>query len=213
MTRILCIDNYDSFVWTIVGYMRHLGAEVDVRRNDAVGDDWDDGSWDGVLVSPGPGDPKHAGASLQVIADCAASGLPLFGVCLGHQAIGEYFGGTVVHAPELMHGKTSVVTTDGRGVFDGVPSPVTVTRYHSLTIAPETMPAELEVTSQTDSGIIMGVRHRTLPIEGVQFHPESVMTQHGHRMIANFLARCGDSGAPARAEQMAPMVAARSGLD
>lgn len=213
MARILCVDNYDSFVWTIVGYLRHMGAQVDVVRNDAVDPQWwVTGSYDGVLVSPGPGDPKGAGASLQVIADCAEHGVPMLGVCLGHQALGELFGGTVGHAPELMHGKTSSITHDGRGVFAGVPSPLTVTRYHSLAVEPATVPDELEVSAATDSGIVMGLRHRTLPLEGVQFHPESVMTDHGHLMLANWLATCGDLSAPSRAATMAPMVAARSTL-
>ncbi len=134
MARILCVDNYDSFVFTIVGYLRHLGAIVDVVRNDVVDPAWFEAGYDGVLISPGPGDPKSAGTSLQTIADCAERGIPMLGVCLGHQALGELFGATVGHAPELMHGKTSVITHDGRGVFEGVPSPLTVTRYHSLTI-------------------------------------------------------------------------------
>jgi para-aminobenzoate synthetase component 2 len=233
MTRILCVDNYDSFVWTIVGYLRHLGADVDVARNDAVDARWWDGAgsagagpsdaagdeggaapasecpYDGVLISPGPGDPKGAGASLQVIADCAERGIPMLGVCLGHQALGELFGATVAHAPELMHGRTSQITHDGRGVFRGVPSPVTVTRYHSLAVDPATVPDDLEVSAATDTGIVMGLRHRTLPLEGVQFHPESVLTEHGHLMLGNWLARCGDATAPERAAALAPMVADR----
>lgn len=226
MTRILCVDNYDSFVWTIVGYLRQLGAVVDVVRNDVVDPAWwrerpDQGGadaeagagYDGVLISPGPGDPKGAGASLQVIADCAEHAVPMLGVCLGHQALGELFGATVGHAPELMHGKTSSITHDGRGVFAGVPSPVTVTRYHSLAVDPATIPQDiLEVTATTDSGLVMGLRHRTLPLEGVQFHPESVLTEHGHLMLANWLAACGDAGAPARAASLAPVVAASSAL-
>lgn len=213
MTRILCVDNYDSFVFTIVGYLRHMGAEVDVVRNDAVDPQWwRTGAHDGVLISPGPGDPKGAGASLQVIDDCASHGVPMLGVCLGHQALGELFGGTVCHAPELMHGKVSTITHDGRGVFRGVPSPVTVTRYHSLTVDPATVPDDLVVTATTTTGVVMGLRHRSLPLEGVQFHPESVLTQHGHLMLANWLAVCGDVGAPARATTMAPAVAARATL-
>lgn len=210
MARILCVDNYDSFVWTIVGYLRHLGAEVDVVRNDAVDPAWfESGTYDGVLISPGPGDPKGAGASLQVIEDCAQYQVPMFGVCLGHQALGELFGATVNHAPELMHGRTSVITHDGQGVFEGVENPLTVTRYHSLAIEPRTLPESLEVTAQTDNGIIMGVRHRDLPLEGVQFHPESVMTQSGHIIFGNWLARCGDAEAPKRARGLAPVVAER----
>ena len=209
MARILCVDNYDSFVFTIVGYLRHLGAVVDVVRNDVVDPAWFEAGYDGVLISPGPGDPKSAGASLQTIADCAERGIPMLGVCLGHQSLGELFGATVGHAPELMHGKTSVITHDGRGVFEGVPSPLTVTRYHSLTIDPATTPDELEVSATTESGIIMGVRHRSLPLEGVQFHPESVMTQSGHLMFANWLAACGDAGARERAVSLKPVVAER----
>lgn len=209
MARILCVDNYDSFVFTIVGYLRHLGATVDVVRNDVVDPAWFEAGYDGVLISPGPGDPKSAGASLQTIADCAEREIPMLGVCLGHQALGELFGATVGHAPELMHGKTSVITHDGRGVFEGVPSPLTVTRYHSLTIDPATMPDELEVSATTESGIIMGVRHRSLPLEGVQFHPESVMTQSGHLMFANWLAACCDADARERAVSLKPVVAER----
>ncbi|MCD4550026.1 anthranilate synthase component II [Schaalia sp. lx-260] len=210
MTRILCVDNYDSFVWTIVGYLRHMGAEVDVIRNDRVDPHWwAQGQYDGVLISPGPGDPKGAGASLQVIEDCAERSIPMCGVCLGHQALGEYFGATVTHAPELMHGKTSVITHDMQGLFRGVPSPLTVTRYHSLAVDPATMPDELIATAYTDNGIIMGLRHRTLPLEGVQFHPESVMTEHGHLMLANWLAQCGETEAPVRARSLAPIVAQR----
>ena len=209
MARILCVDNYDSFVFTIVGYLRHLGAVVDVVRNDVVDPAWFEVGYDGVLISPGPGDPKSAGASLQTIADCAEREIPMLGVCLGHQALGELFGATVGHAPELMHGKTSVITHDGRGVFESVPSPLTVTRYHSLTIDPATMPDELEVSASTESGIIMGVRHRSLPLEGVQFHPESVMTQSGHLMFANWLAACGDTDARERAVSLKPVVAER----
>lgn len=213
MVRVLCVDNYDSFVWTIVGYLRHMGAEVDVVRNDAVDAQWwAAGVYDGVLISPGPGDPKGAGQSLQVIADCAEHEVPMLGVCLGHQALGELFGGTVGHAPELMHGKTSVISHDGRGVFAGVASPLTVTRYHSLAVNPQTVPDDLEVSASTDSGVIMGLRHTELPLEGVQFHPESVMTQHGHLMLANWLAVCGDAEAPCRARDMAPAVAPRTAL-
>ena len=206
LARILCVDNYDSFVFTIVGYLRHLGAVVDVVRNDVVDAAWFESGYDGVLISPGPGDPKSAGASLQTISDCAEHGVPMLGVCLGHQALGELFGATVGHAPELMHGKTSVITHDGRGVFSGVPSPLTVTRYHSLTIDPATLPDDLEVSATTERGIIMGVRHRSLPLEGVQFHPESVMTQSGHLMLANWLAVCGQPEALEAARGKAPLI-------
>jgi para-aminobenzoate synthetase component 2 len=211
--RILVVDNYDSFVWTIVGYLDQLGARTVVVRNDAVpqpevdGVFADaDGRFDGVLVSPGPGTPKEAGASEDVIRACARSRTPLLGVCLGHQALAEVFGATVAHAPELMHGKTSLVEHDGTGVLAGLPAPFTATRYHSLAVVPETVPAELEVTGATASGIVMGVQHRELPLHGVQFHPESVLTEGGHRILANWLAICGDEGAVERSAGMAPLV-------
>ena len=212
MTKILVIDNYDSFVFTLVGYLEQLGADITVIRNDDLTVEATielAQEHDGVLVSPGPGAPTDAGVIIDVIKWAAKAHKPLLGVCLGHQAIAEAFGGTVTHAPELMHGKTSVITHDGRGVFEGVPSPLTVTRYHSLTIDPATMPDELEVSASTESGIIMGVRHRSLPLEGVQFHPESVMTQSGHLMFANWLAACGDADARERAVSLKPVVAER----
>ncbi|MCW2524103.1 MAG: aminodeoxychorismate/anthranilate synthase component [Frankiales bacterium] len=192
MTRILVVDNYDSFVYNLVQYLAQLGAEVEVRRNDAV-EPAELSSWelDGVLISPGPGTPQDAGVSMAVVAACADVGRPLLGVCLGHQAIGAVFGGIVERAPELLHGKTSDVVHDGSGVLAGLPSPFTATRYHSLAIRPDSLPDELEVTGRTESGVVMAVRHRSLPIDGVQFHPESVLTQGGHRMIANWLASCG----------------------
>lgn len=210
MVRILCIDNYDSFVYTIVGYLRQLRASVDVVRNDAVDARWWREGYDGVLISPGPGEPKGAGASLEVIGECARRRVPMLGVCLGHQALGEYFGGAVVHAPELMHGKTSQVTHDGRGLFRGVENPVTVTRYHSLVVDPDTVPHELTVTARTRSGEVMGLRHRELPLEGVQFHPESVLTHQGYLMLGNWLALVGDADAPARAQGLTPQAAART---
>jgi len=167
MARILCVDNYDSFVFTIVGYLRHLGAAVDVVRNDVVDPAWFEAGYDGVLISPGPGDPKSAGASLQTIADCAEREIPMLGVCLGHQSLGELFGATVGHAPELMHGKTSVITHDGRGVFEGVPSPLTVTRYHSLTIDPATMPDELEVSASANQDNPLMEGRGFVPILGI----------------------------------------------
>ncbi|MEJ9078211.1 aminodeoxychorismate/anthranilate synthase component II [Gordonia malaquae] len=192
--RILVIDNYDSFVYNLVQYLGQLGVEAVVWRNDdeqlsdleAVVADFD-----GILLSPGPGTPSRAGATVPVVAVAAAAGTPLLGVCLGHQAIGEAFGATVDRAPELLHGKTSLVNHDGRGVLAGLPDPFTATRYHSLTVLPETIPDVLEVTGTTDSGIVMAMKHRDLPIHGVQFHPESVLTQGGHRMLANWLAVCG----------------------
>jgi len=204
--RILVVDNYDSFVYTIVGYLDQLGAETVVVRNDAVPPRAERGGFDGVLVSPGPGDPKGAGDSLDVIRDCAASGTPLLGVCLGHQALGEAFGATVTHAPELMHGKTSLVEHHGAGVLAGLPDPFTATRYHSLAVVRDTVPDELEITAETASGVVMGLQHRTLPLHGVQFHPESVLTEGGHRLLANWLEVCGSEDAVARSEGLAPLV-------
>ena len=207
MTRILVVDNYDSFVYTIVGYLEQLGAECVVVRNDAVAAGVV-ADYDGVLVSPGPGNPEAAGVSMDVIRECARVGTPMFGVCLGHQALGVVAGATVDRAPELLHGKTSLVHHDGTGVLAGLPSPFTATRYHSLTIDPATLPDELVATGHTDSGVVMAVRHRDLPLHGVQFHPESVLTEGGHRMLANFLAMCGDAGAVARSAGLSPLVTA-----
>ncbi|MCB2412635.1 aminodeoxychorismate/anthranilate synthase component II [Demequina sp. TTPB684] len=205
MTRILVIDNYDSFVYTIVGYLRQMGAETVVVRNDAV-DFSVISSFDGVLVSPGPGTPADAGSSMDVIRACAATGVPMLGVCLGHQALAEVFGGVVSHAPELMHGKTSLVSHEGASVLDGLPSPFTATRYHSLAVETPTVPAELEVTATTANGIIMGLRHRELPLHGVQFHPESVLTEGGHRLLANWLEACGMPDPAGRSEGLSPLV-------
>lgn len=214
MTRILVVDNYDSFVYTIVGYLDQLGAQTVVVRNDAVPEpdpegrfhDADGTVFDGVLVSPGPGTPKEAGRSEDVIRACARSRTPMLGVCLGHQALAEVYGATVTHAPELMHGKTSLVEHEDVGVLVGLPSPFTATRYHSLAVLPETVPAELQVTGVTAGGIVMGLQHRELPLHGVQFHPESVLTEGGHRLLANWLAVCGDDDAVARSEGLAPLV-------
>jgi para-aminobenzoate synthetase component 2 len=196
MTRVLVVDNYDSFVYNLVHYLGQLGAECVVRRNDAVSvDEVADLQVDGVLLSPGPGIPEAAGVSVEMVRTCASAGLPLLGVCLGHQAIGVAYGATVRRAPELLHGKTSVVHHAGAGVLAGLPDPFTATRYHSLAIDEDTLPAELEATAHTPSGVLMGVRHRELPVEGVQFHPESVLTEGGHRMLATWLARCGDEQA------------------
>jgi para-aminobenzoate synthetase component 2 len=194
MTRILVIDNYDSFVYNLVQYLAQLGAEVEVRRNDAVKpDELASLEVDGVLISPGPGIPDDAGVSMPIVTACAEMQLPLFGVCLGHQAIGAVFGGVVERAPELLHGKTSEVLHRGVGVLAGLPSPFTATRYHSLAVREETLPDSIEVTGRTASGVVMALRHRELPIDGVQFHPESVLTQGGHRMLGNWLERCGHS--------------------
>jgi para-aminobenzoate synthetase component 2 len=188
--RVLVIDNYDSFVYNLVQYLAQLGAQVTVRRNDEVElDELDD--VDGVLVSPGPGVPERAGASIDAVRRSAARGLPLLGVCLGHQAVGVAWGGVVERAPELLHGKTSLVHHEGDDVLTGLPSPFVATRYHSLSIRPDTLPAVLEVTGRTEGGVIMAVRHRELPVTGVQFHPESVLTDGGHRLLANWMARAG----------------------
>ena len=201
------VDNYDSFVYTIVGYLAQLGAETVVVRNDAVPPRAERGGYDGVLISPGPGTPADAGASVQVIRDCADASTPMLGVCLGHQALGEVFGGVVSHAPELMHGKTSLIEHAGAGVLAGLPQPFAATRYHSLAVEDGTFSDELEVTASAN-GIIMGLQHRTLPLHGVQFHPESVLTQGGHRLLANWLAMCGDAGAVGRSEGLHPLVRA-----
>jgi len=188
--RVVVIDNYDSFVYNLVHYLGELGAEPEVHRNDALTVDQIVSSRpDAILLSPGPGRPEDAGILCDLIEPAARAGIPVFGVCLGHQAIGHVFGGRVVRAPELMHGKTSQVEHRDTGVFSGLPNPLTATRYHSLVIEPDTLPACLEVTATTADGMIMGVRHRDLPIEGVQFHPESILTDGGHRMLENFVTR------------------------
>ncbi len=207
MTSILVVDNYDSFVYTIVGYLQQLGAECTVVRNDEV-DPASIGDYDGVLVSPGPGTPEEAGASMDVIRRCGELGVPMLGVCLGHQALGVVSGSVVGRAAELLHGKTSQVVHDGGGVLAGLPSPFTATRYHSLTIDPTTLTDELVVTGRTESGVIMAVQHATLPLHGVQFHPESVLTQDGHRLLANWLDLCGADGAVERSAGLGPLVSA-----
>jgi len=190
--RVLVVDNYDSFVYNLVQYLAQLGVEPVVLRNDELSEELTELAEVGaVLISPGPGTPEEAGRSIDVIRAAAERNLPLLGVCLGHQAIGVAWGGVVERAPELLHGKTSLVQHEGVGVLRGLPTPFTATRYHSLSIRPDTLPVELEVTGRTDSGLIMAVRHRDLPIEGVQFHPESVLTEGGHRMLANWLATAG----------------------
>jgi para-aminobenzoate synthetase component 2 len=203
VTRILVVDNYDSFVFNLVQYLAQLGAEVEVRRNDKI--DVGDPLFsevDGILLSPGPGKPEDAGCCIDVIKQYGGQ-TPIFGVCLGHQAMGVAYGGVVDRAPELLHGKTSEVHHEGLGVLAGLPDPFTATRYHSLTVLEAGFPAELEVTARTDSGVIMGLRHRELAVEGVQFHPESVLTQGGHRMLANWLAVCGDPTAGDRVPELA----------
>ena len=190
MTRILVVDNYDSFVYTIVGYLDQLGADTVVVRNDAVPPVADRVGYDGVLVSPGPGTPRAAGQSMAVIEDCARSGTPMLGVCLGHQAIGQVYGGVVRRAGAPVHGKTDQISHDGRGVFDGLPDPFTATRYHSL-VVDEALPDCLELSAWNAEGIVMGVRHRELPVHGVQFHPESILTEAGLDLLATFLRMTG----------------------
>ena len=192
--RILVIDNYDSFVYNLVQYLGQLGAEPLVYRHDALTiDEIDQLAVDGILISPGPGRPEDAGVSNDVLG-YFGDRMPIFGVCLGLQCMGQVFGGNVIRAPQVMHGKTSMVRHDGLGVFEGLPNPVEATRYHSLIVERSTVPACLEVSATTDDGLIMGLRHREYPIEGVQFHPESILTMHGHDMLRNFLAQCGSHG-------------------
>ena len=209
MTRILVIDNYDSFVYTLNGYLQQLGAETEVLRNDAFGaDDSAEriAAYDGVLLSPGPGTPAAAGVSIPIVQAAIAASSPLLGVCLGLQAIAEARGATVTHADELMHGKTSLIRHDDSPFYDGVPQPFRATRYHSLAVVDATVPDELEVTSRTQGGVIMGLRHREAPLVGVQFHPESVLTEGGYRMLGNWLGSIGLDGAADRAKELSPLV-------
>lgn len=204
VARILVVDNYDSFVFNLVQYLAQLDADVVVRRNDDVTPD-EALAFDGVLLSPGPGTPEDAGVCMAIVRECAGR-VPIFGVCLGHQAIAAAYGATVTRAPELLHGKTSEVIHDGTGVLAGLPSPFLATRYHSLAVDPATVPEELLVTGTAASGVIMALRHRDLPVEGVQFHPESVLTEGGHAMLGNWLAACGDPTAVAKAATLSPVV-------
>jgi para-aminobenzoate synthetase component II len=209
VTRVLVVDNYDSFVYTLDGYLQQLGAETEVVRNDAIAEA--DAAariaeYDAVLLSPGPGAPADAGVSIPIVHAALAAGSPLLGVCLGHQAIAEALGATVTHAEELMHGKTSQVRHDGSAFYDGVPQPFRATRYHSLAVVDGTVPDELEVTSRTEGGVIMGLRHTSAPIVGVQFHPESVMTEGGYRMLGNWLAGAGLPEAAETAKGLSPLV-------
>jgi para-aminobenzoate synthetase component 2 len=209
MTRILVIDNYDSFVYTLNGYLMELGADTDVVRNDSF--EKTDAparlaEYDGVLVSPGPGKPSDAGVSIAVVEAALAADVPLFGVCLGHQAIAEAFGATVTNAEELMHGKTSLISHDGSDFYEGVPQPFTATRYHSLAVVASTVPSDLIVTSRTQGGVIMGLRHASAPIVGVQFHPESVLTEGGYLMLGNWLALTGLEGAQETAKTLHPLL-------
>ena len=198
--RVLVIDNYDSFVYNLVQYLGELGAEPVVHRHDAVSlDDMRALEPDAVLISPGPGRPADAGLSNEAIHVFGEHGTPVLGVCLGLQCIGELYGGSVVRAPHVMHGKTSEIRHQGAGVFRGLPSPFTATRYHSLVVARETVPEVLEITAESEDGLVMGLRHRDFPIEGVQFHPESILTSGGHQLLSNFLAAAGAEGARARA--------------
>lgn len=209
MTRVLVVDNYDSFVYTLNGYLQQLGADTEVVRNDAIAEaDVPSriAEYDAVLLSPGPGTPAAAGISIAVVHAALEATSPLLGVCLGHQAIAEALGATVTHADELMHGKTSLIRHDDSAFYAGVPQPFRATRYHSLAVLEGTVPDELEVTSRTEGGVIMGLRHRTAPLFGVQFHPESVLTEGGYRMLGNWLATTGLAEAVDRAKDLSPLV-------
>jgi anthranilate synthase/aminodeoxychorismate synthase-like glutamine amidotransferase len=190
--RLLMIDNYDSFTYNLVQYLGELGAEIEVVRNDAAPvEDLLKREVNGVVISPGPGRPEAAGVSVAAVEAFAGLGTPVLGVCLGHQAIGEAFGGRIAQARTIMHGKTSPIHHDQSGVFEGLPTPLDATRYHSLVVDPDSCPQSLEVSARSPDGEIMGLRHRELPIDGVQFHPESILTPEGKRLLANFLSRCG----------------------
>ena len=209
MVRILVLDNYDSFVYTLNGYLQQLGAQTEVVRNDAVSEaELPDliSKFDAVLISPGPGTPAEAGLSIPTVMLALEKNYPVFGVCLGHQAIAEAMGATVQSAPELMHGKVSKINHQESTIFKGLPQGFNATRYHSLAVVNETVPADLIVTGQTDSGVIMGLQHRTKPIYGVQFHPESVMTEGGYLMLANWLETLGLEGAVEKAKQLSPRI-------
>ena len=209
MTKILVLDNYDSFVYTLNGYLQQLGAQTDVLRNDVVSEAELPAllaKYDAVLISPGPGNPASAGLSIPVVKLAIESGQPVLGVCLGHQAIAEALGATVKGAEELMHGKTSQVSHDDSLIFKDVPQPFTATRYHSLAVVDSTVPNELEVTAKTGGGIIMALQHKSRPIYGVQFHPESVLTEGGYQMLGNWLESIGLKGAAERAKSLSPIV-------
>ncbi len=206
--RILVVDNYDSFVYNLVQYLGQLGADCAVRRNDVTPADVDRLNPAGILLSPGPGTPRQAGRCLDLIRRYAGR-VPILGVCLGHQAIGEAYGATVTRAPAPRHGMTSLVRHTGSGVLAGLPDPFTATRYHSLAVVEATLPDEIEVTGRTHAGVVMALRHRELPVEGVQFHPEAVLTQGGHLMLANWLATCGYPPALERAPRLAAEVESR----
>jgi len=209
MVKILVLDNYDSFVYTLNGYLQQLGAQTEVIRNDSVSEEELPGllaKYDAVLISPGPGNPASAGLSIPTVKYALETDYPVFGVCLGHQAIAEAMGATVTSAPELMHGKTSKVNHQNSIIFDGVNQGFTATRYHSLAVVRETVPEDLEITGQTDSGVIMSLQHKSKPIYGVQFHPESVMTEGGYMMLANWLETLGLEGAKEKAKQLSPRI-------
>lgn len=209
MTKILVLDNYDSFVYTLNGYLQQLGAQTEVLRNDVVTEAELPAllaKYDAVLISPGPGTPFDAGLSIATVKQALITGQPVFGVCLGHQAIAEAMGATVTSAEELMHGKTSQVKHDDSLVFKNVPQPFTATRYHSLAVVNDTVPEELEVTARTEGGIIMALQHKSKPIYGVQFHPESVLTEGGYQMLGNWLESIGLKGAAEKAKGLSPMV-------
>jgi para-aminobenzoate synthetase component 2 len=208
MTRVLVVDNYDSFVYNLVQYLGQLGAEVEVARNDAVRPAQAKG-FDGVMISPGPGAPEDAGVSVDMVLECEQRGVPLLGVCLGHQAIAVAHGAVVSQASELLHGKTSEVEHAGAGVLHDLPTPFTATRYHSLAVEEDTLPAELAVTGRTPGGVVMALRHRDAAVEGVQFHPESVLTQGGHLLLAAWLRQCGDTQAAGRAPALSEQVEAK----
>ncbi|MEJ1154260.1 anthranilate synthase component II [Microbacterium marmarense] len=205
MAPVLVIDNHDSFVHTLVGYVNELGVATDLVEADAVDDPENLVSqYQGIIISPGPGTPLDAGASIAIVRAAATASIPLLGVCLGHQAIAEAFGATVERAPELMHGMTSLVHHDGDPIYAGLPDPFTATRYHSLAILPRSLPHELVVTSRTEGGVIMGIAHMTAPMHGVQFHPESVLTQGGYRLLGNWLASIGFADAAVRGAALRP---------
>lgn len=211
MTRVLVVDNHDSFVHNLIGYLRELGALVEVVESDAT--DADDLAqlvprFEAMLLSPGPGTPADAGASIDALRVAARLRMPVLGVCLGHQVVAEAFGAPVTEAPELMHGMASAVEHDGSALFEGIPSPFRAGRYHSLAVAAAALPPELIATAHTASGTVMALAHRDLPILGVQFHPESVLTEGGHRLLANWLALCGDPQAVARSAHLDPLLAA-----
>jgi para-aminobenzoate synthetase component 2 len=213
MVKILVLDNYDSFVYTLNGYLQQLGAQTEVVRNDAFSEaDIPDvlAKYDAVLISPGPGTPASAGLSIPTVKYALDANYPVFGVCLGHQAIAEAMGATVTSAPELMHGKTSKINHQNSPIFDGLPQGFTATRYHSLAVVRETVPSELEITGQTESGVIMSLQHKSKPIFGVQFHPESVMTEGGYMMLANWLESLGLKGAREKAKTLSPRINSQS---